>query len=62
MDGVGEVSVMITLSDDGTRIVDKDTKETSESIEKLRSYTMTRMQAYLMSQARTNRLFQECLW
>lgn len=34
MDGVGEVSVMITLSDDGTRIVDKDTKETSESIEK----------------------------
>ena len=32
MDGV--VSVMITLSDDGTRIVDKDTKETSESIEK----------------------------
>ena len=32
MDGVGEVSVMITLSDDGTRIV--DTKETSESIEK----------------------------
>ena len=24
MDGVGEVSVMITLSDDGTRIVDKD--------------------------------------
>ena len=27
MDGVGEVSVMITLSDDGTRIVDKDTKE-----------------------------------
>ena len=34
IDGVGEVSVMITLSDDGTRIVDKDTKETSESIEK----------------------------
>ena len=34
MDGGGEVSVMITLSDDGTRIVDKDTKETSESIEK----------------------------
>ena len=34
MDGVGEVSVMITLSDDGTRIVDKDIKETSESIEK----------------------------
>ena len=34
MDGVGEVSVMITLSDDGTRIMDKDTKETSESIEK----------------------------
>ena len=31
---MGEVSVMITLSDDGTRIVDKDTKETSESIEK----------------------------
>ena len=31
MDGVGEVSVMITLSDDGTRIV---AKETSESIEK----------------------------
>ena len=30
MDGVGEVSVMITLSDDGTRIVDKDTKETIE--------------------------------
>ena len=26
--------LMITLSDDGTRIVDKDTKETSESIEK----------------------------
>ena len=26
--------MMITLSDDGTRIVDKDTKETSESIEK----------------------------
>ena len=50
MDGVGEVSVMITLSDDGTRIVDKDTKESTE------------MQAYLMSQARTNRLFQECLW
>ena len=34
MDGVGEVSVMITLSDDGTRIVDKDTKETTESVEK----------------------------
>ena len=30
IDGVGEVSVMITLSDDGTRIVDKDTKETIE--------------------------------
>ncbi len=34
MDGVGEVSVMITLSDDGMRIVDKDTKETTESVEK----------------------------
>ena len=62
IDGVGEVSVMITLSDDGTRIVDKDTKETRRALKRLRSYTMTRIQAYLMSQVRTNRLFQECLW
>ena len=58
MDGVGEVSVMITLSDDGTRIL----RRPRRALKRLRSYTMTRMQAYLMSQARTNRLFQECLW
>ncbi len=31
---MGEVSMMIMLLDDGTRIVDRDMKETSESIEK----------------------------
>lgn len=34
MDGVGEVRVMITLSDDGTQNLDKDIKESTEYIEK----------------------------
>ena len=58
MDGVGEVSVMITLSDDGIRIP----RRPRRALKKQRSYTMMRMPVYLMSQARTNRLFQECLW